>query len=768
MTIIRATPGVSRAASGLHCRGRKRQVPANRLVIVSNRLPITATVSETEVSFTHASGGLATGLRGCHERTGGVWVGWPGVVAPSDAQRCALDDQLGARGIVAVHLTRDELRDYYEAFSNGILWPLFHYLLDRLPLDATGWSTYEAVNRRFADAAVAQYQPGDLIWVHDYQLMLVPQMIRAQRPDARIGFFLHIPFPSAEVFRILPWRQQILGGLLGADLVGFHTFSYQQHFAAAVGELTGGDADEDGVWLDERRVRFGVFPMGIDVESFTTLARAPDMDAAVADLKRQAGGRAILLGVDRLDYTKGIPRRLLAFESLLQDPALRDSVRLVQVAVPSREAVPSYQEYRSEVDEMVGRINGTYGTISAVPIHYLYQSVTPEQLVALYRAADVMVVTPLRDGMNLVAKEFAASRVDGDGVLVLSEFAGAAEELQEALTVNAYDTESIAAAMRRALDMREAERRRRMRALHARVATYDVHRWAQHFVDTLASEPPADRRATSESALQDTIAAIRAAAPLAILLDYDGTLVPIADTPEEAQPDPELLRLIDALAARPDTAVLMVSGRPRDTLQDWFGALPIELWAEHGVWFKPAHAAVWAATVDDVGGDWLPIARERMDAFARTTPGAFVEKKTSSVAWHYRRAARGFGRAQARELRVALSGALADHPADILEGKRVIEVRPRGATKATVVQQLLSRRPPPALIVAFGDDRTDEEMFAALPRTGISIHVGAGASLATHRLRHPGAVRSFLTAIASDAPPQPALAHSATVHAHER
>jgi trehalose 6-phosphate synthase/phosphatase len=722
-------------------------VPNNRLLIVSNRLPITATVSGDTVSFTQASGGLATGLRGCHERTDGLWIGWPGIDAPPSPLQSALDTQLAERGIVAVHLTREEVRQYYEEFSNGVLWPLFHYLLDRLPLGPTSWSTYEAVNRRFADAAIARYQPGDLIWVHDYQLMLVPEMIRRRLPDARIGFFLHIPFPSAEVFRILPWRRQILAGLLGADLLGFHTFSYQQHFAAAVSELTGAEPDEDGVWLEDHRVRFGVFPMGIDAQSFTSLAASPAVDDAVAELKAQAGRRAILLGVDRLDYTKGIPRRLLAFESLLQDEALHDRIRLVQVAVPSREAVPSYQEYRSEVDGMIGRINGTYGTITAVPIHYLYQSITPEQLVALYRAADVMLVTPLRDGMNLVAKEYAASRVDGDGVLILSEFAGAAEELQEALTVNAYDTESIAAAMRHALVMPGAERRSRMRALHDRVITYDVHRWAEHFVEILSSDPPIDRRTTSDAALRDTIAAIRAASPLAILLDYDGTLVPIAATPDEAQPDGDLLQLIDALADRPNTSVLMVSGRSRDTLDAWFGALPIELWAEHGVWFKPPRAEVWAATIDEVAGEWLERARARMAAFARTTPGAFVEVKTSSVAWHYRRAARGFGAAQARELRVALSRELADLPAEILEGKRVVEVRPRGATKAAVVSHLLARPDPPSIVVAFGDDRTDEEMFAALPRTAISIHVGGGASLATHRLRNPQAVRAFLAAL---------------------
>jgi len=727
-------------------------VPTNRLLIISNRLPITATVSDQVVSFTQASGGLATGLRAWRERTGGLWIGWPGIETPPLEQRRALDDQLAERGIVAVHLSRDDVRQYYEEFSNGVLWPLFHYLLDRLPLGASSWSTYEAVNRRFAAAAIEHYQPGDLIWVHDYHLMLVPELIRRQLPDARIGFFLHIPFPSAEVFRILPWRRRLLTGLLGADLVGFHTFGYQQHFAAAVGALGGGDADEDGVWLEDRRVRFGVFPMGVDAAAFTALAASPAIDAAVAELKAQAGGRAILLGVDRLDYTKGIPRRLLAFESVLQDETLRDRVRLVQVAVPSREAVLSYQEYRKEVDEMIGRINGAYGTINAVPIHYLYQSVTPEQLVALYRAADVMLVTPLRDGMNLVAKEFAAARVDGDGVLVLSEFAGAAEELQEALTVNAYDTDSIADAIRRALAMPAWERRRRMRTLHARVTTYDVHRWAEHFVAILASEPPSDRRATPDEALRETLTTIRAATPLAILLDYDGTLVPIADTPDEAQPDGDLLELIDALADRPDTSILMVSGRSRDVLDGWFGALPIELWAEHGVWYKPARADVWAATVDDVGGEWLAIARAQMEAFARITPGAFVEMKTSSVAWHYRRVARGFGRAQARELRVALSRALANHPADILEGKRVVEVRPRAATKAAVVQQLLSRHPPPALIVAFGDDRTDEEMFAALPQTGISLHVGQGASQATRRLRNPQAVRRFLAALLERGP----------------
>ena len=725
-----------------------------RILIVSNRLPITTTVVDGAVSLAPASGGLATGLQAYREQTNGLWIGWPGVTEVlADDQRLELDRQLMQRGIVPIHLTAEELHDYYEEFSNSVLWPLFHYLLHRLPLGRTPWSTYVGVNRRFADAVVEHYGRDDLVWVHDYQLMLVPAMVRERLPSAKIGFFLHIPFPAAEIFRVLPWRHEILGGLLGADVIGFHTFAYQKHFSEAVAGLTGAEADDDGVWLDDRRVRFGVFPMGIDVDGFEALATSERVSGEVDELRAQAGERKIILGVDRLDYTKGILRRLLAFESLLKgDESLRDRIRLLQVAVPSRAAIPGYQDYRRDVEEMIGRINGTYATLNSVPIHYLYQSVATEQLVALYRAADVMLVTSLRDGMNLVAKEFVACRVDEDGVLVLSEFAGAAEELQEAVLVNAYDIDAIVDGMRRALAMGERERRRRMRALRGRVTMYDVQRWADHFIGALAAEPQNEGRQTPDAVLNEAIDAVHVASSVAVLLDYDGTLVPLAETPDDAQPDGDLLSLIDALAERPSMRVLMVSGRSRRTLEDWFGALPIELWAEHGVWFRPAGAEVWAAIVDDVGGPWLETARTLMYEFARTTPGAIVESKTSSVAWHFRRAARGFGAAQARDLRLALSRALADQPAEIIEGKRVIVVRPRGASKGQVVQHLLSQRDPPALIVAFGDDRTDEEMFAALPRTAISIHVGAGSSLATHRLRNPRLVRAFLNALLDRSP----------------
>jgi trehalose 6-phosphate synthase/phosphatase len=696
-----------------------------------------------------AAGGLATGLRGFHEQSGGLWIGWPGMTESlSASQRDAVDRQLAERGIVPLHLTDAEVREYYEDFSNGVLWPVFHYLLERIPLSPTTWETYQRVNERFADLVAAQHRPGDLIWVHDYQLLLLPGLLRRRLPDARIGFFLHIPFPADEVFRILPWRREILEGLLGADLVGFHTYAYMQHFAAALAYLSGIEPEEDRVWLDDREVRFGVFPMGIDAESFSQLSASPGVHEQLAAIRHDVGGRRLLLGVDRLDYTKGLRQRLVAFERLLEDdPSLRDGVRMIQVAVPSRDSIPSYQEFRRELEEMIGRINGTYGTVTSVPIHYLHQSIPPERLIALYRAADVMLVTPLRDGMNLVAKEYVASRIDDDGVLVLSEFAGAAEELHEAVFVNPYDVADLTAKMRAALTMAPAEQSARMSGMRRWLMTHDVHRWANDFVRVLQRDGGAEGRPTPAAALNEALGRLRAATTLAVLLDYDGTLVPIASTPDRAAPDPDLITLIAALAARPSTIVQMVSGRPRKTLEAWFGALQVGLWAEHGVWFRACPDTAWESVVTVPCCDWMPEVRAIMSEFSAITPGAFVEEKTSSIAWHYREAARGFGRMQARELRLVLSKAMVDRPIDIIEGKKIIEVLPRGASKAAVVQRLLSRDAPPTLILALGDDRTDEELFAALPPVSVAVHVGPGASLASHRLHDPAATRAFLKAL---------------------
>jgi trehalose 6-phosphate synthase/phosphatase len=721
-----------------------------RLLIVSNRLPVTVKASQGEVSVERSSGGLATGMSGPHERLGGLWVGWPGDLSGvPEAQRADVDRQLADLRLVPVALSSEEIARYYEGYSNGVLWPAFHYAVWRLPPEVKDFDFYEAVNARFADAVAEHYREGDLVWIHDYQLMLLPQLVRERLPGARIGFFLHIPFPSSEIFRLLPQRERLLEGLLGADLLGFHTAAFVRHFGSSALRLLGAPLEVDRIRWRDREVRLGVFPMGIDAAHFASEADSPEVRDTVRALRGGDGAR-ILLGIDRLDYTKGISRRLLAFEALLRDhPELRERVRLVQVAVPSRENVGAYRELRDEVDALVGRIHGEFATPSWSPIHYLYRGLSQPDIVALYRAADAVLVTPVRDGMNLVAKEFVASRTDGDGVLVLSEFAGAAAELSEAVMVNPYDVEGTAQAFHRALTMPEEERRTRMQVLRERVLAHDVHRWARAFVARLerAGAPAATGTAPSPpAAIEAALARALAAPHLALLLDYDGTLVPFAPTPELAGPGPELLALLTRLAARPRTEVHLVSGRKKETMQRWFAALPVGLHAEHGLWARPA-GEDWRTTFQP-DTRWREPVLGILKEFAERTPGSIIEEKTAGLAWHYRAADPEYGAAQAKELSLHLATVLSNAPVEILPGDMVLEVRPHGIHKGRAVTDVLARAPAGALLLAIGDDRTDEDLFAALPEGGLALHVGPAPSRAPLRLADVRAVRALLARVA--------------------
>lgn len=460
---------------------------SQRLIIVSNRLPVTVRAEHGEPVVHMSVGGLATGLRVPHERSNGLWVGWPGDLGDLDPAGCAkVRCRLAELRTVPVELDRKEIEVFYEHVSNAVLWPTFHDRVDRLPLRIEGWDVYDAVNARFADVVAEHYQPGDVVWVHDYQLMRLPALLRDRIPDARIGFFLHIPFPNPEIYFVLPTRAWLVEGMMGSDLVGFHTRRFQGHFRAALRRLFGLEMDPAGdVRWGDRRVRLGVFPIGVDTAGLADRAASPEVDAIVREL--MTPGHRLLVGIDRLDYSKGIPRRFLAVERLLTlHPEWREHLRFVQVAVPSRDRVAAYRELRSEVEGLVGRINGRFGTPTWTPIHYVHRGVSTDVVLGLCRAADVMLVTPLRDGMNLVAKEFAAARIDEDGVLILSEFAGAADELTDALIVNPYDIDGTAEAIHAALTMDAAERRRRMQALREQVAAYDVHRWVAAFLETLA------------------------------------------------------------------------------------------------------------------------------------------------------------------------------------------------------------------------------------------------------------------------------------------
>jgi trehalose 6-phosphate synthase/phosphatase len=720
----------------------------SKLIIVSNRLPVTVRVDAAGVSVTRSTGGLATALSGPHERLSSRWIGWPGDVSRLTAeQRALVEAALEHAGTVPVHLSPAEMHRYYDGFSNGVLWPLFHYLLDKVNLDARAdWEVYKTVNARFASAIAEQCSPGDTIWIHDYQLMLVPSLLRRLIPRAKIGFFLHIPFPAAEVFRILPWRAQLLRGLLGADRIGFHTAGYRHHFVYSAARVLELEPDEEGIEYEGRRIDLGVHPIGVDTQDLARRAQDPAVRAEAQRIRDEARGRKIVLGIDRLDYTKGIPRRLLAIDRLLErEPEVRDKVRFIQLAVPTREKVGAYADYRRVVNELVGRINGQYGRIDAVPIHFLYQSLELDQVVALYLAADVMLVTPLRDGMNLVAKEYVATRVDDTGVLVLSEFAGAAAELVESLQVNPHDLESVATAVKRALDMPAAEQRLRMRALRGRVAAHDVHEWAQTFLDELghAGGASVEVGAAPHEPPDEVMLRAQQTRGKVLILDYDGTLVPIAALPELAPPDAPLLALLRDLAAQPEVQVHIVSGRRREELQAWLGELPIGLHAEHGFWSRPVGTTTWTP-LEDARAGWKSKLRPLLDQATKHTAGSFVEEKTASLAWHYRAADPELSHERVHNLRTDHAELLRENDLELLLGSKVIEVRPRGVHKGRVIPSILAAAPAGAAIVAIGDDRTDEDIFAAVPPDSLTVHVGLDSSRARYRLADPTAVRALL------------------------
>jgi trehalose 6-phosphate synthase/phosphatase len=724
---------------------------ASRYLIISNRLPVTAEVKEGKLTLHASAGGLATAMSHVHEREGSVWIGWPGETAAFDAgTRTELDRQLQESRMIPVHLTTKQVERFYEGFCNAVLWPLFHYLLDKVRLDAwRDWAAYREANERFAEIVAKNYRPGDRIWIHDYHLLLLPAMLRQRLPHADIGFFLHIPFPASGVFRILPWRREILLGMLGADLVGFHTHAYQRHFLSSVLRLLGVESKLDAVPHEGRVVRIGAFPISIDTADFEKRAATPEVRKATDEIRGQHAGVKLLLGVDRLDYTKGLRRRVLAVERLLERaPDLAGKFKFIQIAAPSRTRVEAYGQLRRSLDEMVGRINARFSTLHWSPVQYLYQNIALEQLLPLYRAADVMLVTPTRDGMNLVAKEFVACRDEEDGVLVLSEFTGAAWELGEALIVNPYDVDEIARALHAALLMPEEEQRFRMQRLRRRVRKWTVHHWAAAFERALHQAVEHNQKMRDSLALPGAeITRMKEAGHLVLILDYDGTLVPFASQPEFAPPDSELLHLLQTLAARPHTEVHVASGRDRHTLGQWFAGLDVTLHAEHGLWERAPGNKDWGVRAT-LNQDWKAKAQEIMEDFAARTPGAFVEEKTAALCWHFRRCDPEFAEFQERELRLHLGDIFSNQPVEVLRGSKIVELRQQGVHKGLIVQSVMETAPPGALVVAIGDDATDEDMFRHLPERGIGIHVGVQSSGASYSVPNHQSVRALLQDIA--------------------
>lgn len=719
-----------------------------RLILVSNRLPVTIQNDNSDPSadqsVSRSSGGLVAGLDPLHLNGEGIWIGYPGTEPDEYASKLLAEMRLEP-----VEIPDSEYTGYYEGFSNGAIWPLFHYLLEHCDFDPDAFEKYRRVNERFAKKILDHAKDDDTIWIHDYQLMLVPSMVREKLPGARIGFFLHIPFPSVEVLRVMPQREELLRGLLGADLIGVHTFEYADHLARSFRRVLGLEARQGVVNLSGRGVRIEAHPLGIDIESQRNAAFSDEAEKILTRYKRSLGDTQVILGVDRLDYTKGLPNKLEAFKSLLdREPRWREGAVLIQVAVPSREAIGSYRDQKSEVERLVGEINGLYGRAGHTPIQYIYGSVSPDELGALYRLADVALVSPIRDGLNLVAKEYVAVRDDGAGVLVLSEFAGAATELGEALRINPWDVEGSASQIERALDMGLGERNERMAPMHRRVVENDVHRWVDRFIRSLGS-PDSEISATPpmlrSSILAKTLSGPFAAAkkPL-IMLDYDGSLREFTARYEDAVPNDEIINVLSSLGDLENAEIYINSGRDRHTLGKWFDSVNISLIAEHGSWVRYKSQSEWTRLGPAPDLSWKKEATSILNDFVSRTPGARIEEKSSALVWHFREAESEVGEWQALDLTTHLEHTLASAPVEILTGSKIVEIRQHGLDKGRAYGIVESEQGPFDFVLATGDDRTDEDLFAKLPTDAYSIHVGQGGSLASSSLSSPASVRRLL------------------------
>jgi trehalose 6-phosphate synthase/phosphatase len=735
------------------------ELSGRRLVIVSNRLPFNVAVEDGQVIFYPSAGGLVTGLASFRQSgkqtsalpTEHLWVGWPGSVDAS------LHDEVAREALLRfqsypVFLTEEQMEQFYLGFCNATIWPLFHYFPSYAVYQPLFWEQYKRINQLFADALQSVLRADDVVWVHDYHLMLLPRLLKARQPELSVGFFLHIPFPSFEVFRLLPgeWRRDILEGLLGADLVGFHTYEYTRHFLQCVLRILGYDQQMSQVLATDHVAKVDTFPMGIDVEKFAGASLNEETDREICELKNMLSGVKLILSVDRLDYSKGIPNRLEGFEVFLENhPEYHGNVALLMVVVPSRIGVVQYELMKRQIEELVGKINGRFGRVGWTPVVYQYRQVPFASLAALYAVSDVCLVTPLRDGMNLVAKEYVATRGDGAGVLILSEMAGAAKELPEAIIINPNNRAEIATALKEALEMPLREQQKRHRLMQRRLRRYDVTRWAGDFLTSLLGMREVQNRVESKllspTAAHEIVSCYKTSGRRLLFLDYDGTLTTLGH-PGLTGPDPAKRELLRLLARDPKNTVVVASGREREILEEWLGDLTVGLVAEHGAWLKFADQS-WRRP-KPLANEWkrelLPI----LEIYADRLPGALVEEREDSLAWHYRMADPEQAGLCARELADHLITLTAKTDLQVVQGSKFVVIRHSGINKGNAALSWMGDGEYD-FILGIGDDTTDEDFFKALPTAAYSIRVGITATHARYNVRNSGEVIRLLRAFAS-------------------
>lgn len=717
-----------------------------KTIIVSNRLPVKLNIEEDKVSSQTSEGGLATGLGSIYKQGNNVWLGWPGLATDDERFKKEIAQSLKKESMAPVFLTTQEIEDFYEGFCNETIWPNFHYFNQYALYNEHMWLAYQQVNQKFADQIERIAQPDDTIWVHDYQLLLLPQLVRAKFPDISIGFFLHIPFPSYESFRLLPWRRELLTGMVGADFLGFHTYDDMRHFLSSASRLAGLGNANGKITVGNRKIMADALPMGIDYEKYANVSGSAETLEREDRYRKSLGNQKLILSIDRLDYSKGIPQRLKAFELFLEQyPEFREKVSIIMVVVPSRDSVGKYKELKEEVDLLVGRINGNYSRLNWTPIHYFYRSFPLHALSAFYRMAEVALVTPMRDGMNLVCKEFIASKLDKKGVLILSEMAGASKELSDAIQINPNDIHALVDAIYQALNMSESEQKNRMEVMQKSLKHYNIHHWVNLFMDRLkhikAEQHSLKTKILDESTKSLIQESYAKANHRLLLLDYDGTLTDFSGNPQLAVPNEELHQLIDRLVADPKNKLVIISGRDKSTLEEWFGNKPIEFVAEHGVWKKEQNKK-WE-TITHLTNHWKIEMKNVLEGYVDRTPGSFIEEKDYSLVWHYRKVETGLGEIRTRELTSHLKYLAGNQNLHVLEGNMVVEIKNSEVNKGRAAEFWLNKFPS-EFILAIGDDVTDEDTFLAMPNHAYTIKVGTAASAAKFSLQSVQEVRSLL------------------------
>jgi trehalose 6-phosphate synthase/phosphatase len=760
-----------------------------RLVVVSYRLPFKMAEKEGGMFYEQNSGGLVSAMSALSGKKPGegrdnlfkkvIWVGkgdpkveepkprrqrflWEIIKkvagktalqqgAPANKTKAQHSIDSGTYQLAPVDIAPEIDEKYYGGFCNDLIWPLFHYFPSMVVLDESYFESYAEANRLFAERIKTVYQPGDFIWVHDYQLFLVPELLRRIFPGSNIGFFLHIPFPAFEVFRNMPrrWREAILNGMLGADLIGFHTYDYSQYFLRAVSRLLGNEITMNSVTSNDRIVRVDAFPIGIDYDKFNDAAKnSKEVHAEKQKILSTLQEKKLIFSVDRLDYSKGLLQRLEAFEYFLEMyPAWKEKIVFNMVVIPSRDTILQYQNMKREIDMAVGRINGKFSDMTWRPIVYQYKTLSFHELVALYDASVVGLITPIRDGMNLVAKEYVASQVTDKGVLILSEMAGAASELGEAILINPADKKEVAEAINRALSMPLRERTILIARMQRRLKNYTVFTWARDIIDSLETikKEQEVRQVRLVTPVIETriLTSYAKASNRAIFLDYDGTLVPFSKVPELAIPDSQTIKQLNDLADDPKNAVILISGRDKNFLEEWFGSSKLHLIAEHGA-FQKSPGKEWECTIDPDQA-WKTAFLPLLQRYTDRCRGSFIEEKSSSLAWHFRNVSPEIREIKAKELKDELRTLVAhESKLHVIEGIMVVEIKKAGYDKGVAAAKFAMQQKYD-FIMAFGDDRTDEDIFRALPFEAITIKIGMTQSVARYNLANQKEVSRIIS-----------------------